>query len=203
MGHTGHALRHARLFESLVERPVRVLEATVAVEQGMRMGVGCCCFVKGPEHQRIVVSFAYHIGDNTPVIQVQNSAEIQLVYLHALIPLKLCHICEPFLIGLVCVELAIQQVFGYVLRIAGTPGTTVTGILDCGPDILHPAYTKHALVIDVYSIVVFQIITDAPVSLIRGLVVNALNEPCKLLILSCLPAYLATGPFVVGRTRDM
>lgn len=125
------------------------------------------------------------------------------MYIHALIPLELCHICEPFLIGLIRMELAIQQVFGYVLRIAGTPGTTVTGILDCGPDILCRAYTKHALVIDMNAIVVFQIITDASVSLIRGLVVNALNEPRKLLILSCLSAYLATDPFVVGRPRDM
>ena len=203
VSHTGHALRHARLFEPLVERPVRVLETTVAMEQGMRIWVGRCRFVKGFEYQWIVVSFAYHIGDDTPVIQVQNGAEIQLVYLHAFIPLEFCHICEPFLVGLVRVELAVQQVFGYVLRIAGMPGAAVTGILDCGPYILCPAYTKHSLVVDMDAIVVFQVIPDTPVSLIRGLVVDVLNELCKLFILGCPSAYLAGGPFVVGRPRDM
>ena len=100
--------RHSYLFKPLVKRPVRVLETTVAVEQGMRIWISCCRLVKSFEYQRIVVSFAYHIGDDTLAIQVQDGAKIQLVYLHALVPLEFCHICELFIIGLVRVELAIQ-----------------------------------------------------------------------------------------------
>ena len=84
--HAGHALRHARLLELVVERAVRVLKASVAVEQRMRVRICLDRLVKGLEHQRIVVSLADNEGNDAPVIQVEDGAEIELVYRNALVP---------------------------------------------------------------------------------------------------------------------
>ena len=108
MRHAGHALRHARLFELVVECAVRVLEAPVAVEQRMRVGICLDRLVESFEYQRIVVALADNEGDDAPVIQVKDGAEIELMYLNTLIPLEFCDIGEPLLIGLVRIELTID-----------------------------------------------------------------------------------------------
>ena len=66
--YAGHTLRHARLLELVVEGTVCVLEAPVAVEQRMRVGIGLDSLIKRLEHQRIVVPLSDDVGDNAPVI---------------------------------------------------------------------------------------------------------------------------------------
>src|SRR5699024_10834445 len=111
VGHTGHTLCHSCLHKLVVEGSVGILKPSVAMEQGVSTRSGLHSLVKGLEYKRIVIAIPQHKGHNAPVIEIQNSAEIDLVYFSSLIPLKLGHIGQPFFIRLFCIELAIQQVF--------------------------------------------------------------------------------------------
>lgn len=57
--------------------------------------------VKGLEYERIVIALTERIGHDAPVTEVQNSAQIELMYLNTLIPFELRHISEPLPIGFV------------------------------------------------------------------------------------------------------
>ena len=70
MRHTGHTLRHACLYELVVESAVGVLEPSVAMKQGLCVRIGLHRFVEGFENQRIIVAFAEYIGHNTPVTKI-------------------------------------------------------------------------------------------------------------------------------------
>ncbi len=59
--HAGHTLRHTCLFKLVVEDPVSILVASVAVEQRMRVGIGFQGLVEGFEHQRIVVTLTDNV----------------------------------------------------------------------------------------------------------------------------------------------
>ena len=71
-----------------MEYPVRVLKASVAVKQGMRVRIGLNRLVEGFENQRIAVALAELIGYNTPVTEIQNGTQIELVYLSSPVPLS-------------------------------------------------------------------------------------------------------------------
>lgn len=102
-----------------------VLVTSVTVEQRMCIWVALNGLVKGLEHKRIVIVLTQRIRHNTPVIEVQNSTQIELMYLNALVQFEFRHISELLLIGLISVKLAAQQVFSKILRIFGLPGTNV------------------------------------------------------------------------------
>ena len=87
--HTGHALHHSRLYELLVECSACILVASVAVEQRMCVRVELNSPVKGLEYERIVIALTQCIGHDAPVTEVQNSAQIELMYLNTLIPFEL------------------------------------------------------------------------------------------------------------------
>ena len=70
MRHTGHTLRHACLYELVVESAVGVLDPSVAMKQGLCVRIGLHRFVEGFENQRIIVAFAEYIGHNTPVTKI-------------------------------------------------------------------------------------------------------------------------------------
>ncbi len=181
--HTGHALRHACLFELVVEGSVRILETSVAVEQRMRVWIGLHCLVEGLEHQRIVVALADDVSDNAPVAEIQNGAEVKLVCLNALIPLELGDVGEPLFIRLVCVELAVEYILRDILRIPRPPGAAVTVVLDGGLDTIGAADAKDALVVDMDIVVVSQLVVDPTISLIWAFHVDLLYLFGKYLIL--------------------
>lgn len=122
--------------------------------------------VESLEYQRVVVSFTDDVGDNSPVIEIQNGAEVDLMHYNTLIPFELCDIGKPFFIGLVCMELTIQQIVGNILRILRLPCAAMIVVFDGGFNILCPTDTKDALIVDVDIVVMLQIIIDAAVSLI-------------------------------------
>ena len=70
MRHTGHTLRHACLYELVVEGTVGVLEPSVAVEQRMRVRRSLHSLIKSLENQRIIVAFAEHVGHDAPVAKI-------------------------------------------------------------------------------------------------------------------------------------
>ena len=146
-GYPGHALGHPGSLQPGMESAVGVLEASVAVEQGMGIRVGLHRLVKGLEYQRIIITVSYHISHDPPVIQVQNGAEVDLVDCNALIPLELSHIGQPLLVGLVRMKLAVQDILRSKLGILGGSGTAMIAVLDGRFDVLYPADPQHPLVI--------------------------------------------------------
>jgi len=101
------------------------------------------------------------------------------------------------------VELAVQKVFCCILWILRLPGTAVAGILDGRFDILGPADSQHSLVIDMYVLIMVQLVVDPAVAHIRVLCVDLLDFLCQRLILCCPAAEFAGGPLVVSGTGDM
>lgn len=100
----------------MVKSAACILEPTVAVKQRVRVGIGSQGSVQRIKHQPVVVTIAYGISDNTSVVKVQNSAQINLAYLRSKILFEFRHVCQPFPVRRVGVKVAIQIIFGYVLR---------------------------------------------------------------------------------------
>ena len=71
-----------------MEYPVRVLKASVAMEQRMYIWIRLDRLVKGFENQRIVVALTKYIGHDAPVTEIQNGTQIELVYLSSPVPLS-------------------------------------------------------------------------------------------------------------------
>ena len=168
MRHTGHTLRHACLYELIVEGAVGVLESSVAMEQGMRVRRSLHSPIKGFENQRIIVTFTEYIGHNTPVTEIQNGAQIELVNLGSLVPLEFCHIGEPPLIGLCGIKAPAQKIFGKKLRGLRSPRAAMVVVLDRGADISDPADAENPLVVDMDAAVMAQIVVEPPVALVRA-----------------------------------
>ena len=74
--HAGHALCHLCLFELMMKGSVRVLKSSVAVKQRMCVRVGLDCFLKGLEHQRIIVAVTDDVADDAVVTEVENRASV-------------------------------------------------------------------------------------------------------------------------------
>lgn len=71
--------------------------------------------VKGFIHKGVVITFAQCIGHDTPVTEVQNRAQIEFVDQDPLIPFELGYISQPLLVRPICIELAVQKIFGNIL----------------------------------------------------------------------------------------
>lgn len=122
--HTGHTLCHPSLLKFVVKSSAGVLESSVAVKQGVDIWIRFNRLVKGFIHKWVVIMFTECIGHNTPVTEIQDCAQIELVYHDSLIPFELGYISKPLLVWSVCIELAVQKIFGNILRIFGPPGAT-------------------------------------------------------------------------------
>ena len=82
-------------------------------------------------------------------------------------PLEFRHVREPFLIGLVRVELPVQEIPGQVLRILRAAGTAAAAVLDGGLDPQNAANAQHSLVVDTDVVVMAQTVVDPPVTHLR------------------------------------
>ena len=160
-----HALRHARLHELVVEVLVRVLEAAIAVEQGMRVRMSFHGLVKGLEDQRVVVPVANHVGHRHAVAEIEDEAQIDLLRRSVCrMVLELRHVRDPFLVASVSVKITAEYVFRRVVRIDGRPSAAVVPILYNGAQLLLSADAQDALVVDVQAVVVLDLVTDSPVA---------------------------------------
>lgn len=90
---------------------------------GIRDGLNS--LMEGLVNEWIIVPFAENIGHDTPVTEIQDGTQIELMYLNALIPFELRHIGQTFLIRFLCMELAVQEVVGEILWILNLSGTAV------------------------------------------------------------------------------
>lgn len=102
-----------------------VLKPSVTVEQGMGVRVGLHRLVEGFVDKRVVIALTEHKGHDAAVIQIEDGAQVQLVYRNAFIPFEFRHIGQPLLVGLVRVELAVEKILRNVLRIFCPPGAAM------------------------------------------------------------------------------
>lgn len=115
LAHPGHTLGHASRSQLVVEHLRCILEAPVAMEQRVCVRIVSHGFVEGLVYQSAVICIPNDCRNDSTVIQVQDSTEIDLMYHWTNIILELGHIRQPFLIGPVCMELAVQNVFRRML----------------------------------------------------------------------------------------
>ena len=165
----------------------------------MSVRIGLYGPVKGLKDQRIIVAITDHKGNNTTVIEVQNSTEIDLVHLNALIPFELCYIGQPFFVGFLCMKIAVKKILGYILWIFCMPRAAVVVVLDGGLDALSPADAKNSFVVYMNMLVVLQIVIDATVAFIWAVHVDLLDLLGKLHVLCGSGTQLAGRPLVVCR----
>lgn len=121
------------------------------------------------------------------------------MYLNTLIPFDFCHIGKPFLIRLLRMELAVQQVFSKILGSLCPPGAATVIVLHSEADIFDPADTQHPFIFDVDTIVMTEIVIQSPVTFIRVFKINFFNLVGQFGPVAQLPRC----PFVVSRTSHM
>ena len=119
------------------------------------------------------------------------------MYLNAFVPFELRDVCEPLLVGLVRVELAVEQILRDVLRILRPPGAAVVAVLDGGLDAPGAADAQNALVIDVDIVIVAQLVVDTPITLVRAFHVDPLHFFGEYLVLCRSSADLSADPFIL------
>lgn len=137
-------------------------------ETGMGIWIRLHSFVKGFVNLRIVIVLAQHMGYNTPVTEIQNSAQIESVHLNTFIPFEFCHIGELFLVWPLRMELVAQQVLRKILRALGSSGTASIVVLYSGTYIFGPAEAQHPFIVDMDVIVMPQIVIKPPVAFVRA-----------------------------------
>ena len=155
----------------------------LTMKQRMSVRIGFYGPVEGLKNQGVVIPVTYDMGNNTAIIEIQDRAEIDLVYLDALIPFELCYIGQPFLIRLVRMEVAIKKILGYILRILRPPRTAVVAVLDGGLDALSPADAENALIIYMDMLIMPKVVVDSSVAFIRVFHMDLLDLLRKFLIL--------------------
>ena len=183
MRHAGHTLRHTRLHELVVKYAVGILKSPVTVEQRMRVRIGLHSLVKGLENQWIVVALTEYVGHDAPVAEIQNGAQIELVDRVSLIPLELCHVGKPLLVGFCGIKLPVQKILGKILWILRLPSAATIAVLDRGADISDPADAEHSLVVDMDAVVMAQVVIESPVALVRTFLMDLFNRIRKAFIL--------------------
>ena len=180
-----------------------VLEASVTVEEWVRVRICRNGQIKGVKYERFVIPVSNHIGNNASVAQIQNRAQIQLVFFFSAIPLELRYVGQPFLVRLFCIEVTCKNVLCQILRAFCTAGAAVVGIFHCGINVLGTANSQNSLVIDRGVVVSLQIVPDTPVSLIWMLLVNLFHQLANPLVFNLAGAGLLSQPLVVCRARDV
>ena len=132
LAHPGHTLRHPSRGQLVAKHSGRILKSPVAVKQRVCIGVGGKGLVQHLMHKGAVVGVPEDKGDDPPVTEVQDGAEVELMHTRTHIIFELRHIRQPLFVGLIRVKLAVQHVFRQILRVRGPPGTAVPGVFDGG-----------------------------------------------------------------------
>ena len=104
VSHTGHTLCHSRRFQLCMESAVCVLVTSIAVEQRMCIRISSNSRIEGVKHKCVIIAIPNNKCRNPSVIEIEDSAQIDLVYLNSFIPLEFRYIRKPLLIWLVCMN---------------------------------------------------------------------------------------------------
>jgi len=201
--YAGHTLRHPGFFQLVMEGSVCVLKATVRMEDGVCIRVFLHSPIKGFEYKRIVVSVSNHKGDDTPVIEIQNGTEINLVDFNTFIPLKFGYIREPLLVGCFGMKIPVQYILCNVLGVLGLPCAAAVAVLDRGLDIFLPADPQDSFIVDVDVMVMTEIVIDTAITLVRAFRMDLLDLFGDCFVLSGSGTFTAGNPPVIRRSRHL
>lgn len=201
--HSGHTLLHMEFLEPRVELPACILESPIAVEQRMCVRLKLNGLIKGAHHQWIVVMVTDLERHDSAVIQVEDSAQIDLVNFDASVVLKLGYVRQPLLVRRFGVKFSVQVVFGDVVWVARILGAALRSILYTGMNLQLSVDIQDPFVINLDVTIYCKLITDSAVSHIRMLVVNLPNFSGDLLILKLMSALRAFKPSVISGSRDV
>ena len=164
LANSGHALGHPGGGQLVMKDLGGIGTAPVAVEQGMGAGVGFQGPVQGTVYQSGIVGIPDGIGDDPPVTQIQDGAQIELAHDGTHIVMKLCHIGKPPLfVGMVCAKLAVQYIFRLIPRRGGGPSAALRRMFYCGPNPQAAADAQRPLVVDWRMVIPVQVVPDAAV----------------------------------------
>lgn len=197
---SGHTLGHACITELGIKSAVCILEASVAMEQRVCVRICRDCCIECIKHQRIIIMVSDDMRNNSPVTQVENSAQIDLVHILPNVILELCYIGQPLRVGTFCMKLPVQQILCYMLRIRSLSGTSVVFVLNCGFDIPLTADSQYTFLVYSNIVIMIQIILDSTIPFIRALCMNSLNDLCNPFIFYLSLALLSAQPTVVCRS---
>ena len=90
-----------------------------------------------------------------------------------------------------------------MLRVSSMACASMVRMLNRRLDALCPTNPQNTLVIDIYSMIAFQIVTNAAVALVRRFFVNLLNDLCNLFIFSGTIADAPGCPPVISCSGNM
>ena len=172
---TGHALRHSGIQKLLVEGSAGVLESSVTVEQRVCVRIFQSSLIQRIENEFVVVSIPNNIADNSPVTQIKDRTQIELVDDWTFVPLEFCYIGQPLFVWTTCPELSVQKILCCHLRVRSIFGATLLSEFYGRLDMKRPAEMQDPLIAGQNIVVLFQIIPDAAMSFVWMFLVNLLN----------------------------
>lgn len=82
-------------------------------------------FIKRVKNQLVVISVTNNIADDSPVTQIENRTQIELVDNWTFIPLELRYIGQPLFVGMPRPEFPVQTILCCYLRVRSISGTTL------------------------------------------------------------------------------
>ena len=110
LSHPGHTLCNASCSQLVMEDLSGIGAAPVAVEQRAGSGIALQCLSQSAMDQGSVVGVPDDKGNDAPVTQIQDGAQVELAHVGARIVVNLRHIGEPLFGGAVGVKLAVQHI---------------------------------------------------------------------------------------------
>lgn len=104
---------------------------------------------KGIKDENVVVVVTKGEGDNSPVVEIQNSTEVEFAYYGPDIVFEFRHICQPLHVGRIGMEAATQVILRHIRGRCRAAGAAMPSELNGGLDMERTVDTQDALVVDV------------------------------------------------------
>ena len=198
LSNPGHALGDTGRSQLIMENLRGIGAAPVAVEKRVDAGIGAQSLIQRAVHQSRVIGIPDSIGDDSPVAQVQDGAQIELAHRGSHIVVKLRHIGEPLLVGAVRIKPAVEYVFCQMSGRGCRPGAALWGMLYHGLNPQATADAQRPFVIDRCVVIPVQVVPNAAVALVRAFLVNLLHQPRNTLVLGDTNPGLPGAPPIVA-----
>jgi len=131
----------------------------------MCIWIRCDSNIKCIKDKSIVITISDDIGNNTAVIEIENSTQIKPVNGRTDIILEFCYIRNPFFIWLTCLELTTQMVLCGVLGRTSSDRTVIS-VLNGRFDIQRTADPQDAPIAYSHPIIVCDIILNPAISFV-------------------------------------
>ena len=195
---TRHTLRHPCIQQLLVEDSAGILVPTVTVEQRMCIWIFPNCLVKGFKDQFVVISVAENIADDPAVTQIKDCTQIELVDDRSFVPLELRYIRQPLFVRSTCPEFTAQDVWYSNLWVRCSFCATMFFELYGRLNMQHPTQMQNTLVAGRDAVILFQIIPNPAMPLIRMFCINLLNCRRNLLVFKLMLTFRMFQPLVIG-----